>query len=70
MVVSHDNVWCWKGSPWPVALRDRVAKRYVATHFDTVITPMLSDSGVSDETIHRFTHDNPRRFFEGERPGH
>ena len=70
VVVSHDNVWCWKGSPWPVALRDRVAKRYIATHFDTVITPMLSDSGVSDETIHRFTHDNPRRFFEGELPGH
>ncbi|MEZ5166710.1 MAG: hypothetical protein R2695_09520 [Acidimicrobiales bacterium] len=21
LVVSHDSVWCWKGNPWPVALR-------------------------------------------------
>ena len=64
IVVSHDNVWCWKGNPWPVRHRRKIAARNVATHFDRVITPKLRDAGVPDETIDRFTHVNPRLWFE------
>ncbi|RMH81754.1 MAG: phosphotriesterase-related protein [Actinomyces sp.] len=66
VVVSHDSVWCWKGQPWPVALRERVAATFVPTHFDRTIVPRLLDAGVDEATIAAFTHDNPRRFFAGE----
>ena len=66
IVVSHDSVWCWKGNPWPIALRDRIAETFIPTRFDDEIVPMLLDLGVDETTIHRLTHDNPRRFFEGE----
>ncbi|MDG2026905.1 MAG: hypothetical protein P8J50_07330 [Acidimicrobiales bacterium] len=66
IVVSHDSVWCWKGNPWPVALRERIAKQFIPTRFDTEIIPKLQDSGVSEEAIARLTVHNPRRYFEGE----
>lgn len=66
VVVSHDSVWCWKGNPWPVGLRDRIAEQFIPTRFDTEIIPKLHDLGVDDEAIRRLTHDNPRRFFDGE----
>ncbi|MFQ5558016.1 MAG: phosphotriesterase, partial [Acidimicrobiales bacterium] len=65
VVVSHDSVWCWKGNPWPRALRPRVAERFVPTRFDREIIPLLRDTGMSDDAIRALTHDNPRRFFEG-----
>ncbi|MEQ8841033.1 MAG: hypothetical protein RIB98_08630 [Acidimicrobiales bacterium] len=65
IVVSHDSVWCWKGNPWPVALRSRIAEQFVPTRFDEEIVPKLTDLGVGDDDIHRLTHDNPRHFFEG-----
>jgi len=65
IVVSHDSVWCWKGNPWPVALRGRIAEQFVPTRFDTEIIPKLTELGVTDEAIHRLTHDNPRNYFEG-----
>ncbi len=66
VVVSHDSVWCWKGNPWPKALRAQAAATMVPTVFDAKIVPMLTDAGVSDEQIRAFTWDNPRRFFAGE----
>ena len=65
VVVSHDSVWCWKGNPWPVGLRDVVAERFVPTLFDKEIIPKLRDAGIADSDIDLLTHDNPRRFFEG-----
>lgn len=65
IVVSHDSVWCWKGNPWPVPLRARIAEQFVPTRFDDEIIPKLRELGVSDDALHRLTHDNPRRFFEG-----
>ena len=65
LVVSHDSVWCWKGNPWPVALRPTIAERFVPTRFDTEIIPKLVEAGVDDDAIHRLTHDNPRHYFEG-----
>ncbi len=64
-VVSHDSVWCWKGGPWPPAMRERVAKRFDPTRFDREVIPKLIDAGVDDDAIHRLTHENPRAFFEG-----
>jgi len=65
IVVSHDSVWCWKGNPWPVGLRQRIAETFVPTRFDTDIIPKLVDLGVADDAIHRLTHDNPHNYFEG-----
>lgn len=65
VVVSHDSVWCWKGNPWPVALRDRIAEQFVPTRFDEEIIPKLRDLGVADDAIDALTVHNPRRFFEG-----
>jgi phosphotriesterase-related protein len=66
VVVSHDSVWCWKGNPWPEALRARIAETFVPTRFDDEIIPKLRDLGVADDALHRLTHDNPRRYFAGE----
>lgn len=66
VVVSHDSVWCWKGNPWPKALRGRIAETFVPTRFDDEIIPKLRDLGVADAALHRLTHENPRRFFAGE----
>jgi phosphotriesterase-related protein len=65
VVVSHDSVWCWKGNPWPVALREQIAATFVPTRFDDEIIPKLRDLGVDDAALHRLTHDNPRNYFEG-----
>ncbi|NIR35919.1 MAG: phosphotriesterase-related protein [Actinobacteria bacterium] len=65
VVVSHDSVWCWKGNPWPVALREQVRDRFIPTRFDDQIIPMLQELGVTSDAIDRFTHDNPRNYFEG-----
>lgn len=65
IVVSHDSVWCWKGNPWPVAMREAVAERFVPTRFDDEIVPKLRDLGVGDDALHRLTHQNPRNYFEG-----
>ena len=66
IVVSHDSVWCWKGNPWPVALRERIAEQFVPTRFDTEIVPKLEDLGLSGDAIAALTVHNPRRYFEGE----
>jgi len=65
VVVSHDSVWCWKGNPWPIAIRDQIAATFVPTRFDDEIIPKLRDLGVDDAALHRLTNDNPRNFFEG-----
>lgn len=65
VVVSHDSVWCWKGNPWPVGLRSRIAEAFVPTRFDEEIIPKLRELGVAETALDRLTNDNPRRFFEG-----
>jgi len=65
VVVSHDSVWCWKGNPWPVGLRQLVADKFVPTRFDTEIIPKLRNAGVNESDIDRLTHTNPQAFFEG-----
>lgn len=65
IVVSHDNVWCWKGNPWPIGLRAHIADLFIPTRFDTEIIPKLRELGVDDPAIERLTHDNPRNYFEG-----
>jgi phosphotriesterase-related protein len=62
VVVSHDTVWCWRGAPLtPNPL-------WEPTHFSRRIVPKLRAGGASDAQIEALLVDNPRRFFEGEKP--
>ncbi len=67
VVISHDSVWCWGGSPIPdpeaVAAMLEV---WTPTHFIERIVPMLKDGGATDEHISMMLDENPRRFFAGE----
>lgn len=34
------------------------------TYFEEFAAPMLLEKGLPEETLHKLTHENPRRFFE------
>ena len=68
IVVSHDSVWCTRGTPFPeemLALMDPEVL-FNPTHFHRNIIPRLLEEGVSREQIDTLLVDNPRRFFCGE----
>jgi len=65
VVISHDSVWCWKGNPFPANFGGPTGKLR-PTLIDEKIIPRLIDSGVSEQQVHALTHENPRRFFEGQ----
>jgi phosphotriesterase-related protein len=66
VVISHDSVWCWKGNPFARGVREAMAATMVPTLIDSEIIPKLLDAGVTDEQVHTLTHENPRRYFEGD----
>ncbi len=66
IVVSHDSVWCWNGTPFPPAIGEQMEKIWNPTHFATRIVPRLREAGVSESEIDALVLDNPRRFFAGE----
>ncbi len=68
IVVSHDSVWCTRGTPFPedlLALMDPDVL-FNPTHFHRNIIPRLLEQGVTREQIDTMLVDNPRRFFRGE----
>lgn len=62
VVVSHDTVWCWRGTPLPPN------PLWEPTHFTRRIVPKLRAGGATDAQIEALLVDNPRRFFSGEVP--
>ena len=68
IVVSHDSVWCWRGSPIPdPAAFEAMEAVWNPLHFSRRIAPMLREGGASEEQLERLLVDNPRRFFAGEK---
>ena len=69
VVVSHDSVWCWGGSPIPdPAALAPLLEIWAPTHFIERVVPRLMDGGASVEQIALLLEENPRRFFAGETP--
>lgn len=67
IVISHDNVWCTRGQPFPeemLAMMDADVL-FNPTHFHKNIVPRLLQEGISQEQIDTMLVDNPRRFFSG-----
>ena len=68
IVISHDNVWCTRGQPFPedmLAMMDPEIL-FNPTHFHQNILPRLLEEGVSQQQIDTMLVDNPRRFFSGD----
>ena len=68
IVISHDNVWCTRGQPFPeemLAMMDAEIL-FNPTHFHQNIVPRLLEEGISQRQIDTMLVDNPRRFFSGE----
>ena len=67
LVVSHDSVWCWRGSPIPdLQMFTQMSEVWNPTHFIQRIVPMLLDEGATEDDIELMLVENPRRFFAGE----
>ena len=68
VVVSHDSVWCWRGSPFPdPAMAKAMAEMCHPLHFTNKVIPQLREAGITDAEIDALTVQNPRRFFAGEK---
>jgi len=68
VVVSHDSVWCWRGSPFPdPAMAKAMAEMCHPLHFTNKVVPQLREAGITDAEIDALTVQNPRRFFAGEK---
>ena len=69
VVVSHDSVWCWRGTPIPpeITLASAGAASWHPLHFLRDIAPALKQGGASDAQVNALLIDNPRRFFAGEK---
>jgi phosphotriesterase-related protein len=69
VVVSHDSVWCWRGTPIPksIDLSAAGAARWHPLHFVRDVAPQLRQGGASAAQIEALLVDNPRRFFAGEK---
>ena len=63
LIVSHDNVWCFRGAMQPPQIADQFSN---PLHFTRVIQPRLIEAGVSQEAIDSILTENPRRFFANE----
>ncbi len=67
VVVSHDSVWCWRGTPLPdPEMFGEMLSLWTPTHFVERVVPQLKDGGASDADIEMMLVHNPRRFFSGE----
>jgi phosphotriesterase-related protein len=69
VVVSHDSVWCWRGTPIPksITLAAAGAGNWHPLHFVRNIEPQLLEGGASAAQLRALLVDNPRRFFAGEK---
>jgi phosphotriesterase-related protein len=69
VVVSHDSVWCWRGTPIPksITLAAAGAANWHPLHFIRNVAPQLRQGGASEAQITALLVDNPRRFFAGEK---
>jgi phosphotriesterase-related protein len=69
IVVSHDTVWCWRGTPIPksITLAGAGAGSWHPLHFTRTIAPQLRERGASEAQLRALLVDNPRRFFAGEK---
>ncbi len=69
VVVSHDSVWCWRGTPIPrsITLGGAEAGSWHPLHFLRDVAPQLREGGASEAQIQALLVDNPRRFFAGEK---
>jgi len=69
VVVSHDSVWCWRGTPIPpeITLAGAGAGSWNPLHFVRDVAPRLREAGVSEAQVEALLVDNPRRFFAGEK---
>jgi phosphotriesterase-related protein len=69
VVVSHDSVWCWRGTPIPreVTLGGAGAASWHPLHFLRDVAPALRAGGATDAQVQALLVDNPRRFFAGEK---
>lgn len=67
IVVSHDSVWCTRGTPFPKAILDSMDadKLFDPTHFHRNIIPKLIAGGATQAHIDALLIENPRRFFAG-----
>ena len=67
VMVSHDSVNCWMGSPGPTSEADLRAAmpNWKLTHIFENIFPGLEGMGVARADLDRIVIDNPRRYFEG-----
>lgn len=70
VVVSHDSVWCTRGSPFPPELLATMDadKLFDPTHFHRNIIPKLLAGGATQAQIETMLVANPRRFFAAEAP--
>jgi len=68
IVVSHDSVWCTRGTPFPAALFESadVDMLFDPTHFHRNIVPALLRGGATQGQVDSLLIDNPRRFFAGD----
>ena len=70
VVVSHDSVWCWRGTPVPdPAAFAAMEQTWNPLHFSRRIAPMLREGGASEQQLQALLVDNPRRYFAGEKLG-
>ncbi|MFK7978014.1 MAG: phosphotriesterase [Halioglobus sp.] len=68
IVVSHDSVWCTRGTPFPPEILESMDsdKLFDPTHFHRNIVPKLLAGGATQAQIDALLIDNPRRFFAGQ----
>jgi len=64
IIVSHDSICHWRGSPFPPAISEMMDATHYPMRFTRVIAPMLNSAGVTDDEIETLLVDNPRRYFE------
>ena len=66
LLISHDYAPYTGFIPsWREASTDEALEKAVNfTYFEEFAAPMLLEKGLPEETLHKLTHENPRRFFE------
>lgn len=68
IVVSHDSVWCTRGTPFPPEILQTMDAEtlFDPTHFHRNIIPKLLAGGATQAQIDSLLIENPRRFFGDE----
>lgn len=66
LLISHDYAPYTGFIPsWREASTDEALEKAVNfTYFEEFAAPRLLEKGLPEETLHKLTHENPRRFFE------